>query len=78
MYSRELKGSTLTIKPSGWTYDNTFVLMDEETGSLWYPDRKGLKGIQGAHFGERLPKLESEDTSWDKWKRNNPDSMILK
>jgi len=78
VYSRVLKGKTLTIRPSGWTYKNTFVLMDVETGSLWYPDRKGLKGIQGVHFGEQLPKLSSEDTTWGRWKSRNPGSLILK
>lgn len=78
MYSRTIEGRTLTLRPSGWTYKDTFVLMDVETGSLWYPDRKGLKGIQGAHFGKRLPKLESRDTEWDKWLKQNPDSRILR
>ena len=78
MYSRELNGRALTIRPSGWTYDNTFVLMDEQTGSLWYPDRRGLHAIQGEYFGERLPKLKSSDTNWGSWKRRNPGSSILK
>jgi hypothetical protein len=78
VYGRELEGRTLTIRPSGWTYNNTFVLMDEETGSLWYPDRRGLKGIQGAHFKKRLKKLPSEDTTWKKWMDKHPGSRVLK
>ena len=78
MYSRQIDGRVLTIAPSGWTYANTFVLYDRETGTLWYPEDKGLKGIQGKFFGRLLPKLPSEDTSWEEWVKQHPDSQILK
>lgn len=78
VYSREIDGQTLTLAPSGWTYDHTFVLYDKETESLWYPYRKGLKGIQGKYFNEWLPRLSSEDTKWDRWKRKHPHSRVLK
>lgn len=50
VYSREIDGRVLTLAPSGWTYKRTFVLYDKETGSLWYPGKKGLMGIQGVYF----------------------------
>jgi len=78
VYSRELDGQTLTIAPSGWTYNNTFVLYDKESGTLWYPARKGLKGIQGKHFGQVLPKISSDDVQWGKWQKKYPESKILK
>jgi len=78
VYSRELDGQTLTIAPSGWTYNNTFVLYDKESGTLWYPDRKGLKGIQGKYFGRALQKVSSEDIQWGKWQKKYPESKILK
>lgn len=78
VYSREIDGQILTIVPSGWTYKSTFVLYDRETGTLWYPDRKGLKGIQGRFFGRLLPKIPSEDTQWKKWIKKYPGSKILK
>lgn len=78
MYSRKIDGKILTIVPSGWTYNNTFVLYDRETETLWYPYRKGLKGIQGTYFKNWLPKLDSEDTLWEKWQKKHPASKILK
>jgi hypothetical protein len=78
VYSRKIDGKILTIVPSGWTYNNTFVLYDRETETLWYPYRKGLKGIQGTYFEKWLPKLPSEDTVWKKWKIKHPDSKVLK
>ncbi len=77
VYSREIEGQTLTLAPSGWTYDNTFVLYDRETGSLWYPYEKGLMGIQGVYFKKWLPKMPSEDTRWRDWVNKHPDSKIL-
>jgi len=68
----------LTLAPSGWTYKNTFVLYDKETGTLWYPYRKGLMGIQGKYFKRWLSKIPSKDTQWDKWVKKHPDSKILK
>jgi hypothetical protein len=77
VYSREIDGKQLTLAPSGWTYKNTFVLYDKETGTLWYPYKKGLMGIQGVYFKRWLQKVPSEDTRWKSWKKRHPDSRIL-
>jgi hypothetical protein len=78
VYSRRINGQILTFAPSGWTYENTFVLYDKETGSLWYPFEKGLMSIQGKLFNRRLPKIPFEDTSWRDWINKHPESSILK
>jgi len=78
VYSREIDGRKLTIAPSGWTYKSTFVLYDKETGSLWYPYKKGLMGIQGVYFKRWLEKRPSEDTDWKKWLKRFPETQILK
>jgi hypothetical protein len=78
VYRRRLDGQALTLAPSGWTYDFTFVLVDEETGSLWYPDQKGLTAIQGSLFGRSLPKMPSHDTQWGHWLSDHPNSRILR
>ncbi len=77
VYSRRIDDRTLTLAPSGWTYKNTFVLYDKETGSLWYPLEKGLMSIQGEYFKRWLPKIPSEDTRWKMWIRKHPNSSIL-
>ena len=77
MYSREIDDRTLTLVPSGWTYERTFVLYDRETGSLWYPTKDGLLGIQGVYFKRKLPKLASDDTRWREWQVRYPDSKIM-
>jgi hypothetical protein len=77
VYSREIDGRTLTLVPSGWTYERTFVLYDRETNSLWYPYPEGLKGIQGVYFERWLPKFASDDTHWREWKAKHPQSRIM-
>jgi len=78
VYSRTLDGSPLTLAPSGWTYNRTFVLYDKETMSLWYPERNGLRGITGPHFNRFLPKLRSADTRWRPWQQQHPETKLLK
>jgi hypothetical protein len=77
VYSRRIDGQVLTLVPSGWTYNNTFVLYDRETGTLWYPDRKGLMGIQGKYFKRWLDEIPSEDTVLEKWKHKHPNTQIV-
>jgi len=77
VYNREIDGHSLTLSPSGWTYKRTFVLYDRETGSLWFPDSKGLLAIQGKYFQRRLPKIPFEETVWRNWSAKHPDSKIL-
>ena len=78
MYSREIDGQLLTLVPTGWTYDYTFVLYDKETSTLWFPYSKGLMGIQGKHFKRWLPKISSQDTTWKDWKKDHARSKILR
>jgi len=59
----------LTLVPSGWTYKSTFVLYDKETGTLWYPYRKGLMGIQVEYLKRWLPKIPSKDNKWKDWEK---------
>ena len=77
MYSREIDGQVITIAPSGWTYRRTFVLYDKETGSLWYPKKRGLMGIQGKYFQRVLPEVKSTDTRWSKWKKVHPSTKLM-
>jgi len=77
VYSREIDGQTLNLSPSGWAYKNTFVLYDKESGTLWYPTWRGLKGIQGKYNGRILKDVDSKDTNWGKWLSKNPNSKIL-
>ena len=80
MYSREIDGKPLTLAASGWTYDDTFVLCDSETGTLWYPlpGVSGLTGISGPHRDQVLKELRSVRTSWSAWRRRFPETKCMR
>ena len=69
----------LTLAASGWTYQDTFILYDKETGSLWYHKLgdDGLTGINGFYNNRFLPELPSTKTRWNKWVAEHPDSKIM-
>lgn len=79
MYSREIDGQVLILSSSGWTYENTFVLFDYETESLWYhlPGEDGLTCIGGKYAGRKLEEFQSTKTRWNTWVRLNPGSKFL-
>ncbi len=80
MYSREIDDQVLNLSASGWTYDNTFVLYDYETESMWYhlPGENKLTGISGAYKDRELPELTSSFVRWSAWVAENPETAFLK
>jgi hypothetical protein len=80
VYSREIDGQTLTLSASGWTYSNTFVLVDYETESLWYHllGDDGLTGIGGVYADRKLPVLDSTKTRWNVWKEIHADTGFMR
>ena len=79
MYSREIEGEILTLSASGWTYNNTFVLYDYETESIWYhmPGDRCLTCISGLYADKRLPEFESIQIRWSNWIELFPETRIL-
>ena len=80
MYSRVLDGKELTLRASGWTYKNTFVLYDRQTESMWYhlEGRDGLTCISGFYQDRILEEFPSVFGRWNAWVAENPDSKYLK
>ncbi|RMG42134.1 MAG: DUF3179 domain-containing protein [Methanobacteriota archaeon] len=80
VYSRKVDGAILTLSATGWLYDNTFVLYDLETESLWYhlEGEQALTCIQGFYADKKLPELPSYFIRWPRWIENHPNSKFLK
>ena len=80
MYSREIDGRVLTLSASGWTYNDTFVLYDYETESLWYhlEGRNGLTCISGFYADSTLTEFTSSQIRWNDWLASHPESVALK
>lgn len=80
MYSRVIDDEILTLSASGWTYQNTFVLFDYETESMWYhlAGTDGLTCISGTYADRVLEESRSTLTRWPDWHSENPQSKFLK
>jgi len=79
--SRRLDDTVLTLGASGWTYRNTFVLHDRQTGSMWLPrpDAEGVmrfEGIAGEHAGRALEPLPFFRGTWRDWTAAHPGSGV--
>jgi len=97
VYSRQINGNIVTLAPSGWTYGqnpfhSTFVLMDKETESLWFPAGEqgcalplkpvgesgcGLVGISGVYSDEVLSGEFLSATTWAEWKSAHPNTKYV-
>jgi hypothetical protein len=78
-YERRVGEQTLTLAASGWTYQQTFVLYDLETESLWYPlpGTTGLTCIAGAWADSLLREHPSTLERWRDWQAANPGAEVL-
>jgi hypothetical protein len=97
VYSRQIDGNIVTLAPSGWTYGqdafySTFVLMDKETESLWFPAGEqgcalplepvgesgcGLVGISGVYADRVLDGEFLSATTWAEWKSAHPNTKYV-
>ena len=97
VYSRQLDEEVLTLAASGWTYgqnraSSTFVLVDKETESLWFPAGEqgcalplepvsnggcGLVGISGVYADRVLEGEFLTATTWSAWKALFPDTKYV-
>ena len=79
VYGREIDGVPTTFGTSGYTYDNTFVLYDRATESLWHPsDAKGLTAAAGPLMGRRLEFLQTPTRmKLGEWRARHPGTEVL-
>ncbi len=79
VYGREVGGRTTTFGTSGYTYDNTFVLYDRATESLWYPlDDRGLTAVSGPEKGQRIAfSAKPARMKLGAWRRLHPRTDVL-
>lgn len=80
IYNRQIFEAALTLGASGWTYNDTFIIFDLETESLWYPlpGKSGLTCINGQYADTHLPEIASTQSRWAEWKNENPSTLYLK
>ncbi len=79
IYERIVDGESLTLAFSGWGYEDSIVLYDLETESLWYSFEADshLTCISGSYADRKLSQLPSVYTSWGDWTDRYSESLFL-
>lgn len=75
MYSRNIDGKVLTFGVSGLLYKSNLLMYDRQTESLWSQVKN--QAVTGPMTGTRLEVLPSTLTTWDKWRRRHPETVLL-
>ena len=76
MYARDLDGKTLTLGVSGKLIRNSLVMFDRETDTLW--SHLTGEALEGPLAGHRLQQIQSEQTTWGRWRAVHPQTLMLK
>lgn len=75
VYAREVEGKTLTFQVSGMLWNQSLVMRDVETGSLW----SHILGecMEGPLKGKTLRNVASVMTTWHEWRKTHPETVVL-
>ncbi|MBI5344807.1 MAG: DUF3179 domain-containing protein [Deltaproteobacteria bacterium] len=68
-------GKVYTFGISGLLYKSNVLLYDRETESLWSQLKR--EAVTGPMTGARLTPLSSTLSTWKRWKRLHPDTLVL-
>lgn len=75
MYRRTLDGQVLEFGHAGILYENSFVMYDRGTESLWV--HVTGKAEVGPLEGKQLEFMPSTVTTWANWKQHHPETTVL-
>jgi hypothetical protein len=78
LFDPELDGHRVTLGSSGYFHDQTPLLYDRETESLWMVDDTELVSVAGRRKGSRLNSLgQASLQSWGDWQDQYPQCRLL-
>lgn len=75
VFSAEVQKELLSFGVSGLLYNSDVLLYDYQSESLW--SQLLGKAISGKYKGKKLTLLVSENTTWGKWKKEHPQTLVL-
>jgi len=75
VYDRKIDGRELTFGVSGKLYQSNVLLYDKQSESLWSQLKE--EAISGEMTGKRLTALPSVLTTWGRWRRDHPATLVL-
>lgn len=69
-----MRGETLSFGHAGIFFENSFVMYDRKTDSLWI--HVTGRTVWGPLKGEQLPFVPSTVTTWQQWKGAHPQTVV--
>ncbi|RME42585.1 MAG: DUF3179 domain-containing protein [Chloroflexi bacterium] len=75
VFSRRVNGRELTFGVSGKLYENNLIMYDHQTESLW--SQLLGQAVAGSLRGARLALKTASQTTWENWRVEHPDSLVL-
>jgi hypothetical protein len=75
VYGRRVDGETLSFGHAGILYENSFVMYDRKTESLWV--HVTGRAEWGLMKGKRLEFFPSTVTTWERWRAAHPNTLVL-
>ena len=75
MYRRKLDDQVLSFGHAGILFENSFIMYDRETESLWV--HVTGEAAHGPLKGKKLDFMPSTVTTWANWKKNYPLTQVL-
>jgi hypothetical protein len=75
VYSRQVDDKEFTFGVSGRLYKANVLMYDRQTESLWSQVRR--EAVTGPMTGARLKVLSSTLTTWQKWRKQHPQTEVL-
>ena len=64
-----------TFGVSGLLYNSDVLLYDRQTQSLWSQIK--MQAVSGGQSGKPLKLINTERTTWQAWKKDHPESLVL-
>jgi len=74
VYSRRVNQQVLTLIVAGSMWEQSMVIRDNETGSLW--SQVLGRAMEGELAGQTLEILPAVNTTWSDWKHRHPETTV--
>lgn len=78
IYEPTVAGQRVTMGLAGYFLDQSPLLYDRGTESLWVGDGESLMAVAGRYKGTRLPRIgHPEPVSWSRWRGLHPKGRLI-
>lgn len=74
-FDRRVGDDILTFGVSGLLYHSDVLMFDRESESLW--SQLAMEAVSGPRVGETLELLPTQLVTWEAWRREHPQSLVL-